>query len=139
MQRSGLSKQQEWRRAADRAHGYAELEVADDDVLDRPRQPARNDTTSAGVLKKRRMQPRWQQYCCDITAAYHGAGLRLRAAVAAPVLLVAAKLHIRAACPHDRRSVYAQASAINPLGPPAGCFLALGSGLGLVGTASSRR
>ena len=27
----------------------------------------------------------------------------------------------------------------SPLGPRAGCFLALGSGLGLVGTASSRR
>ena len=27
----------------------------------------------------------------------------------------------------------------NALGPPAGCFLALGSSLGLVGTASSRR
>ena len=28
---------------------------------------------------------------------------------------------------------------ISGLGPPAGCFLALGSGLGIVGTASSRR
>ena len=27
----------------------------------------------------------------------------------------------------------------SPLGPGAGCFLALGSGLGLVGTASARR
>ena len=33
----------------------------------------------------------------------------------------------------DRRGEF------SPLGPGAGCFLALGSGLGLVGTASSRR
>ena len=36
----------------------------------------------------------------------------------------------------DRRDPYKE---LSPLGPLAGCFLALGSGLGLVGTVSARR
>ena len=35
--------------------------------------------------------------------------------------------------------VSSEGGKFSPLGPRAGCFLALGSGLGLVGTASARR
>ena len=40
---------------------------------------------------------------------------------------------VSSTCGVERRGEF------SPLGPLAGCFLALGSGLGLVGTASSRR
>ena len=44
-----------------------------------------------------------------------------------------AEERVRRRAPVERRAEF------SPLGPRAGCFLGLGSGLGLVGTASARR